>query len=83
MQELLLVLVIVVPLVSALTIPLVTRFWRGGGPVIVIAALAFCVYGAVSMLITRNPRKLAARSFASAPRGSTSTTAIMYPNMNT
>ena len=52
MQEHLLVLVIVVPLLTALAIPLVTRKWKGGGPVLAVAALAFSVYAAVQMLAT-------------------------------
>lgn len=50
MQEHLLVLVIVVPLLAALAVPLVTRVWRTGGPAVVIGALAFSVYAAVQLL---------------------------------
>jgi len=49
-MEPLVVLVIVVPLLSALALPLLTRIWPRCGPGVAIAALGFSAYAAISLL---------------------------------
>lgn len=44
-------LTIVVPLLTALLIPIVTRAWRGTGWAMAAAALGFSTYGAITLLI--------------------------------
>ncbi|MDJ0973081.1 MAG: monovalent cation/H+ antiporter subunit D family protein [Planctomycetota bacterium] len=45
------VLVVVVPLITALLIPLLTRAWRGTGWGLVSASLAFSAFGAIQLLV--------------------------------
>ena len=50
MQEPLLVIIVVVPLLAALLIPLLGRVWRGAGPWMTIGALGVSVYAAAQIL---------------------------------
>ncbi len=43
-------LVVTVPLLAALALPLISRLWRGAGPVVVVASLGFAFYGSLTLL---------------------------------